>query len=151
MVARWPARGPVVAPPFNKVNSMKPNPVVWFEIYVQDMERARKFYETVFRCQLEPMAAPEGEASGLQMLGFPMTMEAPGAGGMLVQMADCPRPCSTAQSVHAKYTRVPGPPAGRVEAAGGKVFKPKFAIGPYGHCALVIDTEGNTIGLHSMQ
>ena len=47
---------------------MKPNPVVWFEIYVQDMERARKFYETVFRCQLEPMAAPEGEASGLQML-----------------------------------------------------------------------------------
>ena len=45
---------------------MKPNPVVWFEIYVQDMERARKFYETVFRCQLEPMAAPEGEASGHQ-------------------------------------------------------------------------------------
>jgi hypothetical protein len=40
---------------------------------------------------------------------------------------------------------------GRVEAAGGKVFKPKFAIGPYGHCALLIDTEGNTIGLHSMQ
>lgn len=40
---------------------------------------------------------------------------------------------------------------GRVEPAGGKVFKHKFAIGQYGRCALVIDTEGNTIGLHSMQ
>jgi predicted enzyme related to lactoylglutathione lyase len=38
----------------------------------------------------------------------------------------------------------------RAEAAGGKVFKPKFAIGQYGHIALVTDTEGNMIGLHSM-
>ena len=151
MVARWPARGPGGAPPCNKVNSMKPNPVVWFEIYVQDMERARKFYETVFRCQLEPMAAPEGEASGLQMLGFPMTMEAPGAGGMLVQMADCPRPAGGPGTLVYFACTDCAVEQGRVEAAGGKVFKPKFAIGPYGHCALLIDTEGNTIGLHSMQ
>ena len=36
-------------------------------------------------------------------------------------------------------------------AAGGKVFKPKFAIGPYGFCALLTDTEGNCIGVHSMK
>ena len=36
---------------------MKPNPIVWFEIYVQDMARARRFYETVFQCTLEPLAA----------------------------------------------------------------------------------------------
>mgnify|MGYP002663365938 FL=1 len=40
---------------------------------------------------------------------------------------------------------------GRVEKAGGKVFKPKFSIGEYGQCALVNDTEGNMIGLHSMK
>ena len=39
----------------------------------------------------------------------------------------------------------------RVEAAGGKVFKPKFAIGQYGHSAIIVDTEGNMIGLHSMK
>jgi hypothetical protein len=35
-------------------------------------------------------------------------------------------------------------------AAGGKVFRDKFSIGQYGF-ALVFDTEGNMIGLHSMQ
>lgn len=127
---------------------MKPNPVVWFEIYVQDMARARKFYEAVFQCKLETLAAPEGEASDMQMLSFPMEMNAPGSGGMLVKMEGAPSggmgtlvyfgcdDCATEQ--------------GRVEKAGGKVFKPKFAIGEYGHCALVVDTEGNTIGLHSM-
>ena len=39
---------------------MKPNPVVWFEIYVQDMSRARKFYDTVFHCQLAELKSPEG-------------------------------------------------------------------------------------------
>jgi predicted enzyme related to lactoylglutathione lyase len=39
---------------------------------------------------------------------------------------------------------------GRVVAAGGKVQKPKMSIGPYGHISLVIDTEGNMFGLHSV-
>lgn len=130
---------------------MKPNPVVWFEIYVQDLARARRFYEAVFQCKLEPMGAPEGAAtaSGMEMLGFPMAMEAPGSGGMLVKMPGAPsggmgtlvyfacEDCAVEQ--------------GRVEQTGGKVFKPKHSIGQYGHIALVIDTEGNTIGLHSMQ
>ena len=36
---------------------MQANPVVWFEIYVQDMDRARAFYETVFDCRLEALGA----------------------------------------------------------------------------------------------
>ena len=138
---------------------MKANPVVWFEIYVQDMARARKFYETVFQCTLEPLAAPEQAASkpaapecetgGMEMLSFPMDMDAPGTGGMLVRMDEVSsggggtlvyfgcEDCAVEQS--------------RVEAAGGQVHKPKFAIGPYGFCALLVDTEGNCIGLHSMQ
>ncbi|MFT3818750.1 MAG: VOC family protein [Rubrivivax sp.] len=127
---------------------MKPNPVVWFEIYVQDMARARAFYEAVLGCTLAPLAASEGEAGGMEMLSFPSEMNAPGTGGMLVRM-DGVAPggggtlvyfgcedCAVQQS--------------RVEAAGGRIHKPKFAIGPYGFCALVVDTEGNCIGLHSM-
>lgn len=30
-------------------------------------------------------------------------------------------------------------------------MKEKFAMGPYGFIALVVDTEGNMLGLHSMQ
>ena len=41
--------------------------------------------------------------------------------------------------------------ASRVEAAGGKIMKPKFAIGAYGFIALAFDTEGNVFGLHSMK
>ena len=68
---------------------MKPNPVVWFEIYVQDLSRARNFYEQVFQCRLEPLVSPEGEASGFEMLAFPGDMTATGAGGALgAEMAD---------------------------------------------------------------
>ena len=128
---------------------MKPNPVVWFEIYVQDMARARKFYETVLQCQLETLKSPEGEAQNMQMLSFPGDMTTMGASGALVKMADGPAgvggtivyfscdDCAVEQA--------------RVEKAGGKVCKPKFPIGEYGFCALVTDTEGNMVGLHSMQ
>lgn len=128
---------------------MKPNPVVWFEIHVQDMARARTFYEAVFHCQLETLQSPAGEASGMQMLSFPGDMTTMGASGTLVRMEGVPsggggtlvyfacEDCAVEQ--------------GRVEKAGGKVFKPKFSIGQYGHCALVTDTEGNLIGLHSMK
>ena len=129
---------------------MKPNPVVWFEIYVQDMARARRFYEAVFQCKLEPMVAPEGDASAMEMVGFPMTMDGPGTGGMLVKMDDCPAPSGGPATLVYFGCEDCAAEQGRVEKAGGKVFKPKFAIGQYGHCALVIDTEGNTIGLHSM-
>jgi len=127
---------------------MKPNPVVWFEIYVQDMARARRFYETVFRCTLEPLASPEGEAGGMEMLSFPMDMDAPGTGGMLVRM-DGVSPGGGGTLVYFACEDC-AVEQSRVQAAGGQVHKPKFSIGPYGHCALVVDTEGNCIGLHSM-
>ncbi|MGB3574474.1 MAG: VOC family protein, partial [Phormidesmis sp.] len=64
---------------------MKSNPVVWFEIYVQDMDRAKTFYESVFQVQLEKLENP-GMESGMEMWGFPMTMDAMGASGALVKM-----------------------------------------------------------------
>ena len=39
----------------------------------------------------------------------------------------------------------------RAEQAGGKIFKPKFSIGQYGFAALVMDSEGNMVGLHSLK
>ena len=61
---------------------MADNPVGWFEIYVQDMARARKFYESVLKVKLDDLPSPDG--SDVQMVAFPMGMDRPGASGALV-------------------------------------------------------------------
>jgi predicted enzyme related to lactoylglutathione lyase len=120
------------------------NPVGWFEIYVQDMARAWAFYEAVFEVGLERV-----EATDLDMLAFPMQSDGYGATGALVRMEGFE---SGANSVLVYFSCEDcAVEAGRVAGAGGKVFKDKFSIGKYGHIALVTDTEGNMIGLHSMQ
>ncbi len=119
------------------------NPVGWFEIYVQDMNRAKKFYETVFETKLEKLG-PED----IEMWAFNMTQENYGASGALVKMEGTPSGFAGTLVYFACDDC--GHEAGRVEKAGGKIFKPKFSIGEYGFIALVHDTEGNMIGLHSM-
>ena len=125
------------------------NPVVWFEIYVQDMPRAQAFYEQVLAKKLEALPMPEGDESGLQMLAFPAEMENGGAGGALVKMEGVPSGgIGTLVYFGCDDCAVE---AGRVAAAGGTIFKEKFSIGEYGFCARAHDTEGNMFGLHSMQ
>lgn len=120
------------------------NPVGWFEIYVQDMARARAFYENVFLAPLERIDAPD-----FDMWTFAMQSEGYGATGALVHM---PGFASGANSVIVYFTCTDcAVEAGRTAEAGGEIVKPKFSIGKYGHIALVKDTEGNMIGLHSMQ
>jgi predicted enzyme related to lactoylglutathione lyase len=118
------------------------NPVGWFELYVQDMDRARKFYEAVFQVKLEQLPSPV-----VKMWAFPMHHTAPGSPGALVHMPgvesrmggtiiyfSC-EDCALEES--------------RVAKNGGRVHKTKFSIGEYGFISLVYDSEGNMIGLHS--
>lgn len=122
---------------------MSGNPVVWFEIYVQDMARAKAFYEQVLALQLTQV-----EGTELEMWGFPSDQEHYGASGALVRM---PEVDSGGNSVlvyfHCEDCAVE---AGRVVAAGGALLREKFSIGPYGFIALATDSEGNRFGLHSM-
>jgi predicted enzyme related to lactoylglutathione lyase len=126
----------------------KSNPVVWFEIYVQDLARARKFYETVLGVKLEPLPSPNPN-DGFEMLMFPADMHAPGSGGALAKMEGF-APGGNSILVYFACTdcAIEG---GRIEAAGGRVHRPKMSIGEYGHIVLAIDTEGNMFGLHSME
>ncbi|MEW6514879.1 MAG: VOC family protein [Pseudomonadota bacterium] len=130
---------------------MPSNPVVWFEIYVQDMQRARKFYEAVLDVKLEKMSAPTPDMN-MEMWAFPSDKATAqttyGACGMLVKMDGFASPgggtlvyfgcrdCATELS--------------RVAANGGTVVQKKMSIGEHGFIALARDTEGNTIGFHSM-
>ena len=122
---------------------MKTNPVGWFEIYVQDMNRAKRFYEAVLQSKLERLPGTD-----LEMWAFPMQNGGPGAAGTLVKMEGFPSggnstlvyfmcdDCAVEES--------------RVKSSGGKIQKPRMSIGEHGFVSLAIDTEGNMFGLHSM-
>lgn len=122
------------------------NPVAWFEIYVDEMQRAKNFYESVLGISLEKLNDPTD--SGVEMWSFASNMEKYGATGALVKMDgfnaggnstlvyfSC-EDCAIEES--------------RVEDAGGKIQNSKMAIGEYGFISIAIDTEGNMFGLHSM-
>lgn len=121
------------------------NPVDWFEIYVDDMSRAKAFYEQVFEVQLSKLGD-----SGIEMFAFPMAQgDEYGATGALVRMPgfDAGR---NSVLVYFKCEDC-AVEAARAVKAGGRMQKEKMSIGQYGHIALVIDSEGNMIGLHSME
>ncbi len=120
------------------------NPVGWFEIYVDDMARARAFYEAMLGVTLSALESPE-----IEMFAFPMMQEGYGASGALVKMPGFP---SGGNSTLVYFSCADcAVEAAKAAAAGGRVQKEKFSIGPYGFIALVTDSEGNMIGLHSMQ
>lgn len=124
------------------------NPICWVEVYVNDMNRARKFYEAVFKVELKELPTPDGSGDFL-MYCFPWENDAPnsscalvyssmmkaGTGGTLVYFG-C-KDCAVEEA--------------KVESAGGKVLRPKMSLGEHGFCSIVLDTEGNTIGLYSME
>jgi predicted enzyme related to lactoylglutathione lyase len=129
---------------------MDNNPVGWFEIYVQDMARARRFYEAMLQRKLERLTMPESlQGEGLEMWTFPMQMDRMGAAGALVKMPGAPSGgMGTLVYFSCDDCAVE---AARIVPAGGRIERPKMAIGEYGHIVIAVDTEGNTFGLHSMQ
>jgi len=121
---------------------MKSNPVGWFEIYVQDVERAKAFYEAVLQVKLEKLNSP-----GLTMWSFPGGPNQSGATGALVKMDGVP---SGGNSTLIYFVCDDcAVEEGRVTANGGRVHRGKTPIGEYGFISLVLDTEGNMVGLHS--
>ena len=123
---------------------MKNNPVGWFEIYVQDMERAKRFYEAVFQIKLEKLDSP-----GLEMWSFQMNNDRYGASGSLIKMAGFPSSGNgTLVYFSCKDCAIE---LGRVAASGGRIQREKTSIGQYGFAAHAFDTEGNMFGLHSMR
>jgi uncharacterized protein len=125
---------------------MKHNPIDWFEIYVQDMARAKKFYESVFQITLQKLDSP---MPGVELWAFPAEMNLYGACGALVKMESFTSSGnSTIVYFHCDDC---GVEEGRAKTAGGKIQRPKTSIGQYGHISLIVDSENNMIGLHSMK
>lgn len=122
---------------------MKKNAVGWFEIYVDNMERAKKFYQSVFGVTLEQLDTP-----GVEMWSFSGDINAYGTPGALVKM---PGFSAGRNSVLVYFSCDDcAVEEKKVKEFGGKIEKSTFSIGHYGNIALVYDTEGNMFGLHSM-
>ena len=123
------------------------NAISWFEIGTTDLDRATKFYETVFAVTLAPMDLPN-----IKMRMFPLDDMMTQVGGALVNSGGFHKPSAT----DGPLIYLNGNPdvqniLDKVEAAGGKIMVPKTEISPeYGFMAVMIDTEGNRIGLHSV-
>ena len=119
------------------------NPVVWFEIYVDDLTRAKEFYEKLLGVTLTKMPNPH-----IEMWVFPNAPQNYGAHGALVKMEGF---SAGANSIIIYFEcQDCAQSAAHAVQLGGKLQKNKMSIGPNGHIALVVDTEGNMIGLHSM-
>lgn len=126
---------------------LQSNPVGWFEIYVADLARAKAFYQSVFKRPMEDLSTPPGSDS--QMCAFTMNPTGWGAAGALVSSPKM----GPGQSGTLVYFSSPdcAVEAARAAAHGGQVLQPKMSIGNYGFIAIVQDTEGNAVGVHSRE
>ena len=125
-----------------------PNFVSWFEIYVDDMDRAKAFYSAVLNNTFEQLVSAdeggvemwsfgEGDFSQYGSSGALAKMEGMKPGGnSIVLYFEC-EDCAVEES--------------RVNEAGGAVIFGKKSIEPWGHISICRDTEGNMFGLHSMK
>ncbi|MBL8396712.1 MAG: VOC family protein [Candidatus Accumulibacter sp.] len=120
------------------------NPVGWFEIYVSDMDRALAFYTAVFG---RPLTKLSGVAANREIYLFEGREGAKGISGALVKH---PMTCPGKGGALVYFScHDVAEEAQRALEAGGLIARKKSPIGEYGFVALVEDTEGNLIGLHS--
>jgi predicted enzyme related to lactoylglutathione lyase len=121
-----------------------PNQIVWFDIPVRDLDRSIKFYSAILGRPAQKQEFPgmklgilpheQGEIGGCLTPGAPGEPAKPSADGPLLYF-NCDGRLDDAIRT--------------VEPNGGKVLQPKHAIGPYGFRAIILDSEGNRIALHS--
>ncbi len=123
------------------------NAISWFEIPASDLERATKFYETILGVKLNPM-----DLDNIRMRMFPLEDPMKGVGGALVDSGGFHRASLTdGPLIYLNANPDVQNILNKVDSAGGSIMVPKTSISPeYGFMAVIIDTEGNRIGLHSV-
>jgi len=123
------------------------NAISWFEILSADLNRAQRFYESIFKVELFPL-----DVANIRMRMFPIDDSATGIGGAVVHAEGFYAP-SSSEGVLIYLNANPDVQTilDRVEAAGGKILVSKTEISPeHGYMGVFVDTEGNRIGLHSV-
>jgi predicted enzyme related to lactoylglutathione lyase len=121
-----------------------PSAINWFQIPATNIARARTFYETICDLSLEKLDTPN-----MEMWAFPADRQSGDVGGALI-CGEGAVPSATGTAVFLSGDPDLQVMLDRVEGAGGSILIPKTAIGmDAGFFAMITDTEGNTVGLHS--
>lgn len=120
------------------------NALNWFEISVNDITRAKKFYEAIFSIEMEVQ-----EMMGMKMAFFPADAMNGKVGGGLVQGA-MHKPSADGAKIYLNANPDMEGILAKIPASGGRITMPKTNIGDdFGYMAFFLDTEGNSVGLHS--
>ncbi|GAB3934270.1 VOC family protein [Mucilaginibacter myungsuensis] len=123
------------------------NAISWFEIPATDIDRAQKFYEAIFGIEMAKM-----DMDGYKMRMFPINDPMTGIGGALCEASEFHGPSDKGVLIYLNANPDIQAIIDRIESAGGQVIVPKTLIAPeYGTMAVFMDTEGNRIGLHSIE
>lgn len=125
---------------------MRSHAINWFEIPVADFERAKKFYETIFDYQM-----PENTMGSSRMGFFLYDFQNEGRGGAIVYNPEFYSPSKSGTLVYLNCDPDLQIVLDRVEGAGGKIIREKALVAEnLGYWALIEDSEGNRVALHSM-
>lgn len=117
------------------------NPINWFELPVNDMDRAKKFYETILGIEISV------QEFGKALMGwFPFEANGPGATGTLMK-GESYVPSHHGTMIYFSVPEIDDVLA-KVKAAGGKVLNQKFSLGEHGFSGHFEDSEGNRVALH---
>jgi len=119
------------------------NAITWFDIPTTDFERAHKFYETILGAKMRV-----DDSMGQRLGYFPMDPKGD-VGGDLVPPGEFNKPSRVGSRVYLSVESIDDV-LGRVVKAGGKIAQAKYSIGKPGFIAIIEDTEGNSVGLHSI-
>ena len=119
------------------------NALNWFDIPVQDLDRAVDFYSVVLGKKMS-----RSELEGMENFAF-LPSDGEGVGGALAY-GEGYTPTESGSLVYLNGGDDLSAMLDRVVGAGGKVTMQKSSIGEHGFIAMFIDSEGNRVGLHSM-
>ena len=121
------------------------NALNWFEIPVEDIERAQEFYEGIFDFEMAPLQ----EMEGMKMVGFPIDMASGKVSGALAE-SENHYPSEEGSVIYLNANPDIQLILDRIEDLGGEILMPKTQISPeIGFIAFFIDSEGNRVGLHA--
>lgn len=123
---------------------MNPHAVSWFELPALDLDRAFNFYTTVLQGHVRM-----GTFGNAPLVLFDVPFKTGEAvGGALVKRDDL-KPTTDGPIIYLNTFAPLGDVVRRVEGAGGRVVVPELNLGSFGSSAIIIDSEGNKVGLLS--
>lgn len=116
--------------------------IVWVDIPVLDLDRAIRFYSAVLGTEVRKQEYP-GMSIGL------LPGDDPDVSGCLCVGGAGIEPSAKGPLIYLNAQGRLEEAVAAVESSGGKVVQPVHPIGPYGYRAIIIDSEGNQVALHS--